>query len=165
MDACLRPSSFSSCTGYNPGAMSSVKNFFVRRMRTGACRIGRCPKHRKNGDRVNIVVGKKERNAVGKPVARLTPHRSLREVFPHKAHRSDSLPCQGISPLSCYSPQGPSVRLASVSGNQPPELLFPTVKLTPIPRPCMPGRSFLCGLRPSVSPFSHVAVLLRLRLL
>ena len=38
-----------------------------------------------------------KRDAVGKPVARLPPHRSLREVFPHKAPRLDSLPCQ-VSP-------------------------------------------------------------------
>ena len=31
-------------------------------------------------------------DAVGKPVARLPPHRSLREVFPHKAPRLGSLP-------------------------------------------------------------------------
>ncbi len=70
--------------------------------------------------------------AVGKPVARLPPHRSLREVFPHKAPRSGSLPCQKMLF---------------------PDLLFPTVRLAPVFRHGMFGRSFLCGLRPSVPPF------------
>ncbi len=40
------------------------------------------------------------RDAVGKPVARLPPHRSLHEVFPHKAPRLDSLPCQAVLRIS-----------------------------------------------------------------
>ena len=68
------------------------------------------------------------RDAVGKPVTRLPPHRSPHEVFPHGAPRSGSLPCQAI---------------------RPPALLFPAVRLAPVLRPCMSGRSFLYGLRPS----------------
>ena len=74
----------------------------------------------------------KHSDAVGKPVARLPPHRSLREVFPHKAPRLGSLPCQAM---------------------WLPDVLFPAVRLARVLRSCVSGTSFLCELRPPVPPF------------
>ena len=50
--------------------------------------------------RILFIVYASALDAVGKPVARLPPHRSLHEVFPHKAPRSGSLPCQAILRIS-----------------------------------------------------------------
>ena len=90
------------------------------------------PRSKRNGNSPTALLDEEGGDAVGKPVARLPPHRSPHEVFPHGAPRLDSLPCQAI---------------------YPPDLLFPAVRLAPVLRPCVSGRSFLYGLRPSVQSF------------